>query len=133
MINKRNEVFTRVKNFVLANRTDVYITSEYVNTPRTFPHISIEQTDSYTPLERETNSSVEKYAVITFTINVYSNKENGKIEECYKLMELVDTAFRGLNFRRLSLTVIPNLDNASIGRLTARYQVEADENGFYRR
>lgn len=133
MINKRNEVFTRVKEYILSNNSNVYITSEYVNVPRTFPHISIEMTDSYTSPDKQTNSIDEEYAVMTFTVNVYSNKNSGKVQECYELMELVDVAFRSLNFRRLTLAVVQNLDNASIGRLTARYQAEASKHGFYRR
>lgn len=133
MINKRNEVFTRVKNTILETRDDVFVSSEYVNIPKSLPHVSIEQSDSYSPDNRETNSTEEMYSVITFSVNVYSNKANGKMEECYEIMELVDKGFRNMNFRRLSLSPVPNLENASLGRLTARYQAEADKYGFYRR
>lgn len=133
MVNKRNEVFTRVKNSVIALYPSVDVSSEYIVTPKSLPHVSIEMTDNYSPRERETNSLVEKYSVMTFTVNVYSNKASGKMEECYSIMNAVDTAMRNMNARRLSLSPVPNLENASLGRLTARYQVEADNEYFYRR
>lgn len=133
MVNKRNEVFTRVKAAVLNAFGNADVSAEYIVSPKTLPHVSIEMSDNYSPRERETNSLVERYAVMTFTVNVYSNKASGKMEECYRIMEVVDTAMRSMNARRLSLSPVPNLENASLGRLTARYQVEADADYFYRR
>lgn len=132
MIYKRNEVFTRVKEDLTNYDNNVNVSSEFVNVPKTMPHVSIEMSDSYTPEEFETNSSEEEYTVMTFSVNVYSNKSVGKMEECYRLLGVIDNAFRKMNFRRLSLVPVPNLENASLGRLTATYQAMADKNGFYR-
>ena len=133
MIQKRNEVFTRVKEAVVAEFSSVNVSSEYIVSPKTLPHVSIEMSDCFTPKELETQSLTEQYSAMTFTVNVYSNKASGKMEECYGIMDVVDTAMRSMNARRLSLSPVPNLENASLGRLTARYQVLADQDTFYRR
>ena len=133
MINKRNEVFTRVKEAVLSAYSGANVSSEYIVSPKELPHVSIEMTDCYTPRDTETQLLTEQYSVMVFTVNVYSNKAAGKMEECYGIMDVVDTAMRSMNARRLSLSPVPNMENASLGRLTARYQVMADEDTFYRR
>lgn len=133
MIFKRNEVFTRVKEAVLADFPSVDVSAEYIVSPKTLPHVSIEMSDCYTPEDLQTQSLTEQYSVMMFTVNVYSNRQSGKMEECYNIMDTVDTAMRLMNARRLSLSPVPNLENASLGRLTARYQVCADKDTFYRR
>ena len=46
---------------------------------------------------------------------------------------MLDELLWGMNFRRLAVTPVPNLENATIYRLTARYRVETDGIHFYRR
>lgn len=46
---------------------------------------------------------------------------------------MIDELLYQKNFTRLSLTPVPNMENANIYRLLARYRVETDGTTLYRR
>lgn len=48
-------------------------------------------------------------------------------------MKVIDDLMYQRNFTRISLSPIPNLENASIYRLVARYRAETDGTNLYRR
>ena len=133
MIDKENEVYTRVNEIVMSKFPGAHMDSEYVSVPAGFPHVSLYQSDSYTPSNREDNSLKPKFTVMTFEVNVYSNKKTGKKQECKKIMEEIDDVMHSMNLRRIVMTPVPNLNDSTIYRLTARYQGEASESTFYRR
>ena len=117
MIDKENEVYTRVRERVLEAFPNVNMDSSYQPTPSGFPHVTLYQSDAYTP-----NDLLD-----------YSNLTSGKKQECKKIMSIIDTVMQEMNMRRTILTPVPNLNDASIYRLTARYEGLVDAGGFYRR
>lgn len=133
MIDKENEVYTRVREAVLAEYPDAEMDSSYQPIPSGFPHVSLYQSDSFTPSALQDNQLVPKYEVVVFEAQVYSNKSNNRKQECKKIMEIICDTMSLMNFRRLVLTPVPNLNDSSIYRLTARFEAVADANGFYRR
>ena len=133
MIQIENEVFDDIATALEAEFPGIDVSSEYDPTPAVFPHVSIEMTDSYSPSERETNSLIEKYNVCTFTVNVYSNKTAGRKQECAEILNFIEDHLRRKNFRRESRLPVPNLEDSTIYRITARYVVETDGTLFYRR
>ena len=48
-------------------------------------------------------------------------------------MKVIDEVLFRMNFRRIVLTPVPNMEDATIYRLTARYRVATDGKNFYRR
>lgn len=130
MIDCENEVYTRVKEAVVSTFPNIDASSEYVNAPASFPHISIEMTDS-TP-ENQTTALSEGMTRCVFTVNVYSNKARGRKTEAKKIINLINDSFTSMNFTRLSQTPVPNLEDSSIYRITARYAGKTDGNYFYR-
>lgn len=132
MIDKENEVYSRVNEIVMNAYPDASMDSSYQAVPSGFPHITLEQTNSYTPIRLDVNTAKEKYTTITVTVNVYSNKTSGKKQECKNIMGLIDDAMRSMNFRRLVMTPVPNLNDSSIYRMTAEYEVTASDTYFYR-
>lgn len=133
MIDIENEVFTRLAEPLRERYPGIFVSGEYVRAPASFPHVSIVQGDSFTPQERSDSALTEKYSVVTFDVDVYSNKQTGKKSQCKAIMRTIDELFFCMNFRRLVLTPIPNLEDATIYRLTAQYTAETDGNYFYRR
>lgn len=136
MIDKHDEVFDRVSSYVISKHpslTSENFADDYVNAPSKFPHIEIVQTDSYTRLDSQDNTFVEKAVTLLFEVTVYSNKQAGKRAECRDLMKDVDDYMHRLNMTRESMSFVDNMANNSIARLVARYRVIADENNFYRR
>ena len=93
--------------------------------------MSITQSDNSVVSESMTGSS--EIAQVMFEINVYSNKTEGKKTECKEIMKVIDSVLFKMNFKRISLTPVPNMEDASIYRLVSRYRVATDGHYFYRR
>lgn len=131
MIDKENEVYTLVKKAIIAEYPNADISSVYVPTVATFPHISIVQTDSVENTEYMDSSNTEKLVTLNFQIDIYSNDSTKAKTECKKILNIVDNTLKRKNFRRTVLTPVPNQNDATIYRLTAQYTVSATKNYFY--
>ncbi len=119
MIDIENELYTRIaqrlrKEFDTLRFTSICISGEYVREPAKFPHVTIVQQD---------NSSYEPTmtSLLMFEVNVYSNKLSGKKTECKQIMKIINEEFMDMGFRRTVLRPIPNLYDATIYRMVARY------------
>lgn len=133
MIDKENEVYTIVRNAVKAQFPDADIDSSYQPIPSGFPHVSFYQQDFSTPADLLDSSAQPKFQDMMFDAQVYSNLTAGKKQEAKKIMEIIVDTMQAMNFRMIMLTPVPNLNDSSIYRLTARFEGRADEGGFYRR
>ena len=134
MVNVENEIFDIVAKAVRAVYPDIYISGEYVNSPPKFPAVSIIEMDNSAYTRTQTNDSVENHAVLMYEVNVYSNKQSGKKSECKSISALIDNEFAALGFSRSMLQPIPNMDDATIYRITGRYRaVVAKDKKIFRR
>lgn len=133
MIDCENEVYTRLAKILREKFPKIDIASEYVKSPSSFPHVSITQSDCYIPTEWQDSSMKENMAIVMFEINVYSNKAEGKKTECKKIIKEINDALYSMNFRRTAMTPVPNMEDATIYRITARFRVATDGKHFYRR
>lgn len=133
MIDIENAVFTPIAKALRIAFPGINVTGEYNKAPSAFPHVSIIEQDNYQTPEHLDNGDAEKYATIMYEVNVFSNLKTGKKSQCRKIMAHIDAMMYEKNFTRLSLSPIPNLENASIYRLVARYRAETDGTTIYRR
>lgn len=133
MIDIENEVFTAVATALRAAFPGINVSSTYVNAPKSFPHVSVVEQDNYPTPSRMTNGDRETFVTVMYEINVYSDKSSGKKSHCREMMKVIDEVLYGMNFKRLNMTPVPNMENASIYRLTARYRAETDGTTLYRR
>ena len=133
MIDKENEIFTRVYERVIEQFPTIEMDTSYQAIPSKFPHVSLYQMDSYTPRDKMDNAVHPKYVAITFEAQVYANNVKTKKMQAKKIMAIINDAMEEMNFRRIILTPTPNLNDASIYRLTARFEGVADANYFYGR
>lgn len=131
MIDCENEVYTRVVTVLREKFPGIDLTGDYTKAPSSFPHVSITQSDNAVIAERTTGT--KEMAQVMFEVNVYSNLQPGKKTECKKIMKVIDEVLFSMNFRRIVLTPVPNMEDATIYRLTARYRVATDGKNFYRR
>jgi hypothetical protein len=131
MIDCENEVYTRIAKVLREKFPGIDLTGEYLKAPPAFPHVSITQSDNSVVSERMTGTA--EMAQVMFEVNVYSNKTEGKKSECKKIMKVIDDVMFSMNFKRMALTPVPNMEDASIYRLVARYRVMTDGKNFYRR
>lgn len=131
MIDCENEVYTRIARVLRDKFPGIKIAGEYVNAPSSFPHVSITQSDNSVVSEQMTGSA--EMAQVMFEINIYSNKADGRKTECKSIAKVIDDVMFKMNFKRIALTPIPNMEDATIYRIVARYRVMTDGKYFYRR
>ena len=74
------------------------------------------------------SARIENAVNIMVEVNVYSNKTSGKKEECKKLMKTIDDTLSDLNLVRTFCQPTPNLEDATVYRITARYRAIVDKN-----
>ena len=131
MIDCENEVYTRIARVLRDKFPGINIAGEYVNAPSSFPHVSITQSDNSVVSEQMTGSA--EMAQVMFEINIYSNKADGRKTECKSIAKVIDDVMFKMNFKRMALTPSPNMEDATIYRIVARYRVMTDGKYFYRR
>ena len=131
MIDCENEVYTRIAEVLREKFQGINLSGEYVNAPSAFPHVSITQSDNSVISDKTTG--ITEMAQVMFEVNVYSNKTSGKKSECKAIVKQIDKILFSMNFRRMAMTPIPNMEDATIYRIVARYRVATDGKTFYRR
>ena len=122
MINIENELFSGVASKVRGIYPNIYMTGEYVKSPSSFPAVSLVEMDNSVYTSTQTSSENENHVTVMYEVNVYSNKTKGKKTECKDILTLIDKEMTCLGFSRTMLQPIPNMDDATIYRMTARYQ-----------
>ena len=134
MIDIENEVFSTVSKAVRKEYSNIYLTGEYVKSPPSFPAGSIVEMDNTVYTTTQTSSENENHANVMYEVNVYSNKTKGKKTECKAIISLIDNEMAALGFSRTMLQPIPNMDDATIYRMIARYTaVVSKDKTIYRR
>ena len=134
MVNIENDIFNIVATAVRKVYPDIFISGEYVKSPPKFPCVSLIEMDNSVYTSTQTSSSVENHAELMYELNVYSNKTSGKKSECKAIASLIDNELAALGFSRTMLQPIPNMDDATIYRMTGRYKAVADKDKkIYRR
>ena len=131
MIDCENEVYTRIARVLRDKFPGINIAGEYVNAPSSFPHVSITQSDNSVVSEQMTGSA--EMAQVMFEVKIYSRKADGRRTECRSSAKVIDDVMFKMNFKRMALTPIPNMEDATIYRIVARYRVMTDGKYFYRR
>lgn len=133
MIDVESQIYTPIAEALRKAFPEINVSGEYVKVPSSFPHVSIVEQDNYPTLEHMSNGDREKFTTLMYEVNVYSNKSTGKKAQCRSIMKVIDDLMYQFNFTRISMSPIPNLENASIYRLVARYRAETDGANLYRR
>lgn len=134
MINVENEIFDRVAKSVRDAYPSVFISGEYIKTPSKFPFVSLVEMSNTAYDRTQSSGSLENHASVMYEVNVYSNNTSGKKSECKAIASLIDNEFATLGFSRTMLQPIPNMDDATIYRMTGRYTaVISKDKAIYRR
>lgn len=128
-----NEVYTKVAT-ALRNQfgeDGIFVTGEYTPTPPSFPCAYISEADNFNA--GYDGSNTEVVTGVMYEVEVYTNKLNGKKAEAKGIMAVIDDVMTGLGFTRTMLQQLPNMNDATIFRLTARYTAAVIDNTIYRR
>ena len=80
------------------------------------------------------SSDEEKYSGVTYRLQVFSNKQNGKKAEARAIFATVDKIMLSLGFRRVTYTTTPEIYESTIYSITATYEaVIAADGVMYKR
>jgi hypothetical protein len=130
MINPENFLLSEVKS---ALPNSVRISGEYQRTS-ILPLVTLEVKNNTVSTKYIDSSGIENVVEIMVEINAYSNKIDGKKEECKELIECTDDAMKKWHLVRTFCQPTPNLEDSTIFRITARYKGKIDKNKtFYGR
>ena len=134
MIDIENAVFNAVAMKVREVYPDVFMTGEYVNSPPSFPAVSLVEMENSTHIETIDSGSNENHANVMYEVNVYSNKTTGKKSECKAIIALIDGEMLAMGFSRSTLTPVPNEYDSTIYRMVGRYRAAVSSDlKIYRR
>lgn len=133
MIDMEAALFTELATALRTAYPEVTVTGEYINAPSKFPFVSIVEADNYTDPRYLDSGDVEGRARLLYEVNVYSNRSGTKKAECRKLLGYIDAMLYQMNFVRTSMNPVPNLEDATIYRLNARYEGVTDGGTLYRK
>ena len=131
MIDKENEIYTRVYNKVIEAFPEAEMSGSFQAVPSSFPAVTFYESDSYVPRQYD-DGLKSKYEIVRYSVNVYSNKISGKKQECKGILAVIDNEMQRMNFRRMITTPVPNLNDSSIYRLIAEYEAVISEDMFYK-
>lgn len=133
MIDIESAVFSKMADVFDTKYPDGVRYSEPVISPAKFPCLTVIEEDNYTYDGSLDADHKEHHAWVMFSVNVYSNLIAGGKQECFEILNLVDSEFMKLGFMRLSFSQTKNQDTR-IYRMTARYRaVVSEDYRIYRR
>ena len=128
-----NEIFTRIKNKVHGiHGSAVKVVGEYVDMPKEFPCVSVDEIFN-TPSELDSGSE-PKYYSVTYRVQVFSNKKNGKRSEARAIYSTIADEMYAMNLIGKTYTTTPEVYNASIYQIRATFDchIRADGTMFRR-
>lgn len=133
MIDIENEVFAEVKTKATKEFAKLSMSGEEIRVPSSFPCASLVEFDNYSYDNTVDSGSNENHAVVSFELNVYSNKTSGKKAECKKIFAFIDELLLGMGFQR-TMKKPYTMDDASVYRLVGRYKgIVSRDKEIYRR
>lgn len=134
MIDYQNEIFTAVASAVRLEHAGTTITGEYTRSPSKFPFVALDEFENVSVDALIDSSDEEKYAGLSYRLQVFSNKTGGKKAEARAIFATADAVLLSLGFRRVTYTTIPEIYDSTIYSITATYEATVDVNGvIYKR
>ena len=130
MLNFSNEVFTNVATVVRGLYTGTTMIGENTRQPSKFPTVTIDETENVVVDNLEDSSNEEKFAGVTYKVQVFSNKLNGKKSEAREIFATVDAEMRRMGFRRKSYTTTPEIYESTIYQISATYEAVVSAAGY---
>lgn len=130
MIDFVNEIFSTLAAAIRAKHTGVTVTGEYVRTPAQFPCVALDETQNVMVDRLEDSSNEERFAGVTYRLQVFSNKAAGKKAEAREIFGTADAEMRRMGFRRVTYTTTPEIYDSTIYSITATYEAAISASGY---
>lgn len=127
MIDFSNEIFNRIAKSLRSLYPNIRVVGEYVGTPTAFPCVTLDEIKNI-PSHLDT-AAENKYAEVTYRVQVFSNAENGKRAQARQIYDTVDQELMAMGFFAKTYTTRPEVYNSEIYSITATYEGVIDRNG----
>lgn len=127
MIDYSNEIFNALAVDLRLAFEGIFVKGEYVNIPAKFPCVTIDEIRNIP--DHLDGARENKYARVTYRVQVFSNAESGKRSEARKIYDRIDRKMMGLGFFCKTYSTIPEIYNSEIYSITATYEGVIDRNG----
>lgn len=128
MIDRENEVFTKVMQAILDEYPDCNVSGEYTRVVDKFPAVTLIMMDNSVLQAASALNKIENAVDVMYEVNIYSNKMIGKKTEAKAIAAIVDETMLKEGFFRTLLQPIANVEDATIYRIIARYnRIETEE------
>ena len=130
MLDYANEIFTNVANAVRDRHAGVTVVGENTRKPSKFPAVTVDESENVMVGRLEDSSNEEKFAGVTYRLQVFSNKQNGKKAEAREIFATADAEMRRMGFRRVSFTTTPEIYESTIYQINATYEAVVSAAGY---
>lgn len=120
MIDIENIVFDRLAKAVRTLYSGASVYGEYVETPATFPCVTIVEADNNVLQRTRDLDKNEHYANLMYEINIYTNDTTAKKSKAKSIAAVIDDEMSAMLFTRTFRGQTPNIDR-TIYRITLRY------------
>lgn len=130
MIDVMSEIFSAVAQAVREDYPGATITGEYTRKPSKFPCVTLDETRNVTMERLEDSSNEERFAGVTYRVQVFSNKQSGKKAEARAIFAKADAKLRSMGLRRVTYTTTPEIYESTIYSITATYEAVVSTAGY---
>ena len=132
MIDIENDVFSYIASALRGEYPGIYVVGEYIAGPSSFPAVTVVEANNVVRRSMRADR-IENAADVTYDVNVYSNKVSGKKTEAKQIADFIDGLMEAKGFTRTLRQQVPNFMDASIFRMTIRYEatVGREKDGSY--
>lgn len=121
MIDYEVDIFDEMARIVYAGWPGAYVSGEHVERPASFPCVTIIETVNQEDASRADTSGEERSAIVSYTVNVYSNSQSEAKGQCRAILDALDRRFRFYNFTRGFARPVNNAADPTVYRLVARF------------
>lgn len=121
MIDVEFKIFDTVATALRSRFDGIFVGSDYTDVPNSFPAVTLVEASNIVVQSMRTAQNIENGAQVMWEANVFSNKASGRKQEARQIMASLDEQMAALGFTRTVMNAIPNVNDATIYRLVARY------------
>lgn len=130
MIDFNNEVFTTVASAVRSAHPTATVTGEYTRKPSKFPTVTLDETQNVVVGRLEDSSRKEKFAGVTYRLQVFTNDRSRKKAQAREIFATADAEMRRMGLRRVTYTTTPEIYDSTIYNITTTYEAVFAVGGY---
>lgn len=130
MIDYEAAIYTAVREAMLAEHPDVYLTSDLERQPAKLPCAWLYESDNSAYRNSQDSASNENHVEVLYQAEVFTKKRSSRKSEARMILQTIDNCMSDLGFTRMMMRPVPNYNDATIYRLIAQYRAVIGRDGL---